>query len=57
MHGFMNVKSIILQHMSVHNKTKAAGKFYPTVGTTSEEAYVSDDTTKERHQLLVVLPS
>jgi hypothetical protein len=52
MHGQQNVKNVRSQH-----KTKAAGKFCNTVGTTSKEAYVSDHTTKERHQFLVTLPS
>jgi len=52
MHGQQNVKYVRSQH-----KTKTAGKFCPTVGTTSKGAYVSDDTTKERHQFLVTLPS
>jgi hypothetical protein len=52
MHGQQNVKYVRSQH-----KTKAADTFCTTVGTTSKGAYVSDDTTKERHQFLVTLPS
>jgi hypothetical protein len=42
----------ILQHVS-HDEAKAAVKCSPTLCATSKENYASDDTTKERYQVLV----
>jgi hypothetical protein len=47
----------LLCDMSDNTKEKAKIKYYSTVCTTARENCVSDKSTKERHQVLVVVRS